>query len=279
MARDYLGRDQQFYDKLYDFGVDQMNGDSSPADIGFDHEGTFVTNPFYETTGRFTHDIDGAYDMYGDDNVNNWITAAMKVIDAKNQDEDRINWDVPDIPYVIGESPDEAFYAWNADGRDEDVLDAWTAHLASLPNDTLRKMAGKELSIIDNMSKDYPDDQDPWNSAALQHLSNYIPKEFVRAPTEHWNSPEAQWGDMKNIANNRRYAEALQYIRGSLAKQGLRGNQLDDAVNDIIVSFTDVDGNGYIPDDFHDYDRHIYDSAMRTDTQNNIKNAIAGRKY
>lgn len=55
MARDYLGRDQQFYDKLYDFGVDQMNSDSSPA-----------------------------YDMYGDDNVNNWITAAMKVIDAKN---------------------------------------------------------------------------------------------------------------------------------------------------------------------------------------------------
>ena len=55
-------------------GLSLINHQSESTDIGFMHNGTWITTPFMEETGRFEFkDYEGMCDYYGKENVENFI--------------------------------------------------------------------------------------------------------------------------------------------------------------------------------------------------------------
>lgn len=54
------------------------NAESDSFEICFENNGLEVCNPFMEPTGRFELSLENAYEVYGIDNVNNFIEACNK---------------------------------------------------------------------------------------------------------------------------------------------------------------------------------------------------------
>ena len=54
------------------------NWEDGPADIGFVFNGTWITNPFLEESGRFEfNDLSAMYEYYGEENVVSFLTEIL----------------------------------------------------------------------------------------------------------------------------------------------------------------------------------------------------------